>query len=231
MIKNKGINSLSQGSSPLNRAENDFTKPLLRGHFHQAFFFLALGACLMLISNGTSARAVFSAIVYSVSLINLMGTSALYHRVHWKEFQRMWMRRLDHSAIFILIAGTVTPVCMLALSPHSGNQLLILIWSAAAFGVIQSLLWVRAPKWVSAVFYVAMGWMAAPYFSEIRTSLGMNSLILIILGGIIYTLGAVTYATKRPNPFPKVFGYHEIFHTLVIVAAVCHFLVIYRLIH
>jgi hemolysin III len=205
-------------------------KPVLRGHFHQAAFFIALGACAMLIAKTHDERTFFAALIYSISLTTLLGVSALYHRVQWKESMRMWMRRLDHSSIFILIAGTATPICRVALPEATGLQFLKLVWSATAIGVVLSLFWVRAPKWVSAALCVIVGWLAVPYMPEFKAVLSPSSMVLIYLGGIFYTVGAVVYAIKRPNPLPRVFGYHEIFHILVVFAAGFHFIVIDQLI-
>jgi hemolysin III len=206
-------------------------KPILRGHFHQSAFFIAVGACAMLIGKSNGLQAKIATIVYSLTLIGLFGISALYHRPQWAERARAWMRRLDHSAIFLLIAGTTTPVCLLGLHGAAGTRLLVISWIAAALGVSQSLLWVNAPKWLTALLYIAVGWIAISFVSEINSSLGLTSAILIVAGGAVYTLGAIIYALKRPNPFPRVFGYHEIFHLLVDVAAIFHFVAIARLLN
>lgn len=202
-------------------------KPLLRGHFHQAAFFTAFGACLMLISKSQDKLSVCAAIIYSFSLIFLLGTSALYHRINWEPQARQMMKRLDHCAIYILIAGTFTPVCLLALGAESGQKLLITIWSVAIFGVVQSLFFVNAPKWLSAILYVVAGYLILPYISELKDKVNLT---LLIGGGVIYTIGAITYALKKPNFKPLVFGYHEVFHILVIIAATFHFILIYHLV-
>jgi channel protein, hemolysin III family len=201
-------------------------KPLLRGHFHQAAFFFAMGACAMLISQSHNAREAVAMVVYSLGLVTLFGISALYHRPTWSPGPRAWMRRLDHAAIFVMIAGTGTPLSLLAISEESGNKLLMIFWGAAIIGIIQSVVWVNAPKLLSAILYVLMGWLAVPYLPEIQAALGTGSIVLLLAGGVIYTLGALVYAFKTPNPWPAVFGYHEIFHLMVIIAAVLHFLVI-----
>lgn len=206
------------------------SKPLLRGHFHQAAFFMALGACLMLITRAQGLRVFMATLVYSLSLVGLFGISALYHRPQWRPQARMWMKRLDHSAIFVVIAGTSTPLCLLALQGVAGNQLLSLMWIAAALGILQSLFWVKAPRWFSSMIYVGVGLLALPFGGAFRASLSTNSFVLLFLGGILYAIGAVIYAIKRPNPYPRVFGYHEIFHLLVVVASAFHFLVIARLV-
>lgn len=185
----------------------------------------------MLLVEASGANEVIALTIYSLSVIALFGISALYHRPQWSPAARMWMRRLDHAAIFIMIAGTGTPLCLLAMPESSGIKLLIILWAAAAIGIIQSLFWVKAPKIVSAILYIIMGWLALPYLPLMSSSLGSLSVYLIVSGGIIYSLGALIYAFKRPDPFPQIFGYHEIFHLLVIVAAACHFAVIAKLIY
>lgn len=202
-------------------------KPLLRGHFHQAAFYTACGACLMLISKSETNLSLSAVIIYSFSLIFLLGTSALYHRINWQPKARQIMKRLDHCAIYILIAGTFTPVCLLALGEESGRKLLITIWSIAILGVVQSLYYVNAPKWLSAILYVVAGYMILPYVGELKDKVNLT---LLIGGGVIYTVGALTYAFKKPNFRPLVFGYHEVFHVLVIVGAAFHFVLVYDLI-
>lgn len=209
--------------------QSTLAKPLLRGHFHQAGFFFALGAWIVLISHVKTGKAAIAIVTYGIGLLTLFGVSALYHRIQWRSDLRMWMRRLDHSAIFLLIAGTFTPVCLLGMNSAPGSELLTIIWIAAVAGILQSLFWISAPKWLASILYVAMGWLAAPYLTELNQSLGAANVTLIVVGGAIYTLGAVIYALKKPNPFPKTFGYHEIFHLLVIVGAICHFIVVARL--
>jgi hemolysin III len=210
--------------------DNSLKKPLLRGYFHQEAFFVAVGACCLLIAKSSHAVSYISSIVYSIGLMMLLGISALYHRHHWPPKQRAIMKRFDHSAIFILIAGTFTPLCLLALPVTHGEKLLMVVWAAALLGIIQSIFWVQAPKWVSALLYIIMGWLALPYLGELKLALGEVNLLLILLGGIVYTVGAFFYAFKRPNFIPLVFGYHELFHLFVVVAAALHFIVIYRLI-
>jgi hemolysin III len=205
-------------------------KPLLRGVLHQtaAWFALAAGTVLVLIADGT--RAAVSAAVYSLSLVTLFTVSAVYHRVQWQRPQsRALMRRADHASIFVLIAGTYTPVSLLGLGALDGQRLLIMVWLGALAGILLSLFWVNAPKALTAAAAVALGWMIAPYFDQVRGFLG--SLVwLILAGGLVYTAGAVVYALKRPNPFPRVFGYHEVFHALTLVGALLHFAVIAQIV-
>lgn len=205
-------------------------KPLLRGHFHQEAFFFALGACVLLLVLSVKSGTLLGATIYSISLCAMFGISALYHRPNWPEKARMWMRRLDHSAIFLMIAGTGTPLCLIAIPNNGGQDLLKIIWLAGALGITQSLFWVNAPKWLAAGLYLIMGWLAIPYLPELNRALGGPRVGLILAGGIIYSVGALVYALKKPNPLPKYFGYHEIFHLLVIVAAALHFYVIASLV-
>lgn len=205
-------------------------KPLLRGYLHQETFFVSLGACSLLIAKSSNSSSLISSVVYSCGLLLMLGISALYHRPHWEPVPRARMKRLDHSAIFLLIAGTFTPVCLLALPSRDGHQLLRVIWIAALTGILQSVFWVRAPKWFTALFYVGVGWLAFPYLPEMKDSLGFRNLSLIAGGGVIYTGGAIFYAMKKPKLFPAVFGYHELFHLFTVIAAGMHFIVIYQLI-
>lgn len=205
-------------------------KPLLRGHFHQAAFFFALGAGLMLIMKSQNMTATLASSIYTFSLVFLFGTSSLYHRVNWEPEKRKWMKRLDHSAIYILIAGTFTPICLLALPESTGKNLLITIWSVALLGVFQSLFYVQAPKWLSATLYVIAGYLILPFVNELSLRIGPMNVAWLVCGGLAYTIGAVCYAMKRPTLNPAIFGYHEVFHILVIVGAICHFVVIYSVI-
>jgi len=208
------------------------TKPMLRGHFHQAAFFIACGACAMLISQSVGDGVkLASSIIYTIGLTLLFGISALYHRPNWKDKSRQLMRRLDHSAIYVLIASTATPICLLGLEESAGRKLMLIFWLSAFIGIFQSIVWIKAPKVISAGLYLIMGWMVIPYFSEFAQALNSVQLGLFFSGGAVYTIGALVYAFKRPNPFPKVFGYHEIFHLLVVIAAILHFIVITQLIY
>ena len=155
----------------------------------------------------------------------LFATSALYHRVYWPSSIRHLIGRIDHSAIFLLIAGTYTPFCLL-LGPGTGHGLLGLVWVAAALGIGLEIGWRRLPKGLRAGLYVLLGWFIVPVLPALRAAVGDRALVLLVVGGAFYTVGAVIYATRRPDPFPRVFGFHEIFHLLVIAAAACHFLVV-----
>lgn len=198
-------------------------KPRMRGVLHQFACAVALGAGLILVALAPYPRAAAAAAVFAASLVTLFAVSATYHRVDWSAKRRAWMRRADHASIFILIAGTYTPIALLGLPPDAGNTLLRLIWLGALVGVLQSLFWVNAPKAVSALIAVGVGWTMVPYLGEARHALGGWLLSTIVAGGVAYTAGALAYTAKRPNPVPGVFAYHEVFHALTVVGAVLHF--------
>jgi hemolysin III len=165
--------------------------------------------------------------VYVFSLVTLLSVSAAYHRRNWPEKARAIWRRLDHSAIFLLIAGTYTPLSFL-LGSRLGWIFLGIVWGGAILGIVMSIAWVKAPKALVAVVCVLLGWASVPLLPALKAALGTGAVALLALGGVVYSLGAVVYAIKRPDPFPRVFGYHEIFHALVIAAAGCHFAVVAR---
>ncbi len=199
-------------------------KPALRGVVHQWAFPAAVVAGVALVLLAPAGEPRLAAAVYACSLAAVLGTSALYHRVDWSRAGvRSWMRRLDHSMIFLLIAGTVTPFALLVMDGGLATALLIGVWSAAAAGIILELVWTGAPRWLSAAVYLTVGWIGAAGFPEILIKAGIGAGALIALGGVLYTVGAVVYARQRPDPSPSVFGYHEVFHVLVVVAAAAHF--------
>ncbi|MDX6583339.1 MAG: hemolysin [Solirubrobacterales bacterium] len=199
-------------------------KPRLRGVSHEYAFFvsLVLGAALIVIAKDGEARLAVA--IYAVSLSALFGVSALYHVHNWERpSARRWMRRLDHTMIFFLIAGTVTPFALLVMEPPLSTALLIAVWAGALAGTVVELVWVDHPKWVAAIVYISVGLIGAIGFPAIVAEAGIVAGLLIALGGALYATGAVVYAAQRPNPSPAVFGYHEIFHVLVIAAAAAHF--------
>jgi hemolysin III len=198
-------------------------KPRLRGVSHQWAFFvsLVLGAGLIVLAAG---EARIAAGIYAASLSALFGVSALYHRIDWRRPEiRLWMRRLDHAMIFFLIAGTVTPFAILAMDGVFATALLAAVWAAAVAGTAVEVVWADHPKWVAAVVYIAVGLIGAIGFPVIVIEIGPVAGALIAGGGALYITGAIVYAAQRPDPRPTVFGYHEIFHALVIAAAAAHF--------
>jgi hemolysin III len=204
----------------------DLVKPRLRGVFHQYAFYVAVVAGAVVVALSDSARELLATWIYAVALAAMFGVSALYHRIDWKSARaRIWMRRLDHSAILLLIAGTYTPFALLAFDGAIAEMILIVVWIGAAAGLVLNLAWIDAPKWVTALVFIALGWVGVAAVPEMF-DLGIVPAVLVFVGGALYTLGAVAYATKRPNPAPATFGYHEVFHLLVIGAAAAHFVAI-----
>ena len=195
-------------------------KPRLRGVTHEWAFFISLPLGLWLIVSAPNGRAALAAGIYAASVALLFGSSALYHRITWASAAaRAWMRRLDHSAIFVLIAGTYTPFALLALDGTLATVILVTVWVGAAAGIVMTLVWIDAPKWLIAIVYVALGWVAIVATPALFEKLGVVGAGMVLAGGALYTAGAVVYARQRPDPAPKVFGYHEIFHVRVIAAA------------
>ena len=212
---------------PTNSATLRLNKPRLRGVSHQWAFFvsLAIGAALVAAAPGGQPR--LAAAIYALSVAALFGTSALYHRITWaSQAARRWMRRLDHSMIFFLIAGTYTPFALLVLDGDLATVILIVVWAGALAGVLMKLAWIDAPKALVAVTYVMLGWVAVAAFPTMIERLGVTASTLVAVGGLLYTLGALVYAFQRPDPVPRVFGYHEVFHALVILAAALQYAVI-----
>ena len=202
-------------------------KPRLRGVLHQWAFFVAIAAGAALFVAAPAGRAKLAIAIYVLSVIGLFGVSAVYHRVNWvSAAARRWMRRLDHSMIFFLIAGTYTPFALLVLEGTLATVILIAVWGGAAAGVALNLAWADAPKWVTAIVYVTLGWVAVVAFPDMFSELGIVAIVLVAAGGVLYTSGAVVYALQRPDPAPAVFGYHEVFHALVIAAAAIQYAVI-----
>ena len=202
-------------------------KPRLRGVLHQWAFVSSVPLGVALVVAAEDVRARIAVTVYAVSLVALFGISALYHRVNWRSLTaRRWMRRLDHSMIFVVIAGSYTPFALLALQGPLAVAILVAVWAGALGGVVLNLVWSSAPKWLRAMLYVALGWVAVAALPQLVAAIGTGGLTLVALGGVLYTLGAVVYSVKRPDPVPSVFGYHEIFHALVTIAAALRFAVI-----
>ncbi|MEA2152635.1 MAG: hemolysin [Solirubrobacteraceae bacterium] len=210
----------------MNLLSADPVKPRLRGVLHEYAFFVSLALGVVLILAASDGRARLAAAIYAAALSGLLGTSALYHRVTWRPRARRWMRRLDHSMIFVLIAGTYTPVALLALKGSLASTILVVMWFGALGGVIFKLAWIDAPKWLLAVVYALLGMVTAAVFGELPAAIGWLGVAGLATGGLLYVIGAVVYTSGRPNPWPKVFGYHEVFHALVIAAAGLHYAVI-----
>jgi hemolysin III len=210
-----------------NRPVDTALKPRLRGVFHQWAFFAAVVAGLALVLLADGLRERFASWVYAVALAAMFGASAVYHRVDWRTpARRAWARRCDHSTIFLFIAGTYTPFALLAFDGASAALLLVLVWAGAAIGLAVNLCWIDAPQWVAALAYLAVGWVGVIAIPQLFSSLGVAAAVLVVVGGLLYTLGALVYSVRWPNPFPATFGYHEVFHVLVLAAAVLQFVAV-----
>jgi hemolysin III len=212
--------------------DTTFAKPRLRGVLHQYAFFVAvvLGALLVVDASvsagGTTAVRVTAAAVYAIGICGLFGVSALYHRGTWSPRARRWMRRADHAMIFVFIAASYTPVAVLVLDGTISTVVLAGVWGGAACGVALKLFYIDAPRWLSAMLYVALGWVAVATLPDLWERLGLLSVAAFGVGGLLYTVGAVVWARGRPDPWPQTFGFHEIFHSCVIAAAAVHYAVI-----
>jgi hemolysin III len=202
------------------------TKPLLRGVLHQAAFAVSLVVGTLLIIGADGARGHVAAAVFAGSVAACFGASALYHRVTWGPRLRLWMRRIDHAGVYLLIAGTYTPVCLLVLNGTWGHVVLAIVWVGAAAAILLKFFWVAAPKWLAAVIGLALGWLGVAVLPQLATRLNPAAVVLLAIGGIAYTAGAIIYVRRRPNPAPAVFGYHELFHAFTIVAVACQYVAI-----
>jgi hemolysin III len=202
------------------------TRPRWRGVLHQYAFFAAFGAALLLVLAARTPRAVFAMAIYGAALTALFGVSALFHRVTWSIEARRWMGRLDHAMINLMIAGTITPFALLVMKGTIAVVVLAVVWGGALVNVLLHTLWIDAPKWLSSVLYLVVGWSGVLAGPQILPMLGWTATLLLALGGLLYSAGALVYALRRPNPAPAVFGYHEVFHALVIVAAFTHWAVV-----
>jgi hemolysin III len=201
-------------------------KPRLRGVSHLWGFPVSLVCGIVLIALAPAGRALVAAAIYGAAVSGLLGTSALYHRVDWRPAARRWMRRLDHSMIFVLIAASYTPFALLALHGTLATAVLVVAWAGGLGGVILTLLCAGRHKWVSAVVGVALGWVAVITLTQLPGTIGWGAIAALLVSGALYTAGAVIYARERPNPRPGVFGYHEVFHALVLAAAAIHYAVV-----
>ena len=202
-------------------------RPLLRGALHQAGFVVALvvGALLIAYADRDAVTRT-SASIFAGSVAAMFGASALYHRITWSPRVRPWLRRVDHAGIYLLIAGTYTPVGLLSLHGALQRVVLALVWSGAAAAVLLKFVWVNAPKWLAAVIGIALGWVGVAAMPELWHTAGIAAVALLAAGGLAYTAGALVYAFKRPDPAPRIFGYHELFHALTIVAVAFQYVAI-----
>lgn len=194
---------------------------------------IVAGATLVTLAATTvSGQAGAACAIYAATVLGLFGTSALYHRRIWQRPRsRMLMKRLDHSMIFLFIAGTYTPFTLLAMPPATGTVVLAVVWGGALGGVALKMAWPSAPRWLSVPFYLAVGWVAVFVLPDLRHHAGLAGLVLLLAGGLLYTVGALGYASQRPRGWPATFGYHEFFHTSVTLAAACHYIAIWLVLY
>ena len=199
-------------------------KPKLRGWLHAGTAPLALVAGIVMICLAPAGRPKVGAVVFTITAVLLFATSAVYHRGTWSSRAQLLLKRMDHSNIFLIIAGTYTPFALTLLPMAQARTLLVIVWSGAIGGVLFRVFWTSAPRWLYTPIYVALGWVAIFYFGPFLRAGGVTVITLITVGGALYTLGAVVYGTKHPNPFPRWFGFHEIFHAFTVAAFVVHYI-------
>jgi hemolysin III len=201
-------------------------KPKLRGWLHLGAFPAALIAGLVLVALGSTVTARLAAAVYALTSVLLFGVSALYHRGHWSDRAMTWLRRFDHANIYLIIAGTYTPFALLALHGTVRTVVLTVIWTGAAAGVAFRVLWPRAPRWLYTGLYIGLGWVAAGFLPQLLDGAGVAALVLVMVGGLLYSAGGLVYGLRRPDPSPRWFGFHEVFHAFTIAAYVAQYIAI-----
>jgi hemolysin III len=198
-------------------------KPRLRGLSHAVAFVIAVPLGLALVLEAETGRGRLSAVVFAAAVVAMFGASALYHSPNWREAPRRWLRRVDHAGIYGLIAGTYTTFGLLVLDGYWPWVVLGIVWAGALAAIVFKFAWIDAPKWISAVIGVALGWIGVVVSPELLGEIGVGATLLVLAGGLLYTLGALVYALRRPDPRPAVFGFHEVFHVLVIAAVACQY--------
>lgn len=196
-------------------------KPTWRGWIHAGTFPVAIAAGIVLITLAQGAPAKWASAVFMATSLLLFGNSALYHRFDWKPRTRAVLKRIDHANILLLIAGTYTPLAVLALPTQKTVLLLSIVWGGAVLGILFRVFWINAPRWLYVALYLALGWAAVMYLADLLDA-NVAMMVLVVVGGLLYTAGAVVYAVKRPNPWPGHFGFHEIFHVCTVLAFLCH---------
>jgi hemolysin III len=206
-------------------------KPKLRGWLHAVMFPVSVIAGIVLVATAPSQASRVSSAIFAITASVLFGVSALLHRGSWSPAVEGLLRRFDHANIYLIIAGTYTPFAVLALPDKEGRILLSIVWVGAFAGVVFRVFWVTAPRWLSTALYVVVGWVAIFFIPELVDGAGIAAVVLIVIGGILYSLGAVVYAVKRPNPSPQYFGFHEVFHALTVAAYMAHYVAVWIVVH
>ena len=204
----------------------DAVEQRLRGWIHAGSFPLVVAASIVLVALAPDTRSRIACAIFGVAAALLFGTSALYHRGRWSPEVAVLLKRFDHSNIFLIIAGSYTPLTLLLLPEGKARVLLLLVWGGALAGIAFRVFWVGAPRWLYTPIYIALGWAAVFYLPDFLREGGVAVLTLVVVGGVLYTVGGVIYALKRPNPSPRWFGFHEVFHALTVAAFVVHYIAI-----
>ena len=200
-------------------------KPRLRGVFHEIGFYAAAAIGVVMVVTAEPGRARTAAAIFATCVAVCFGASAVYHRPTWRPRARSWLARLDHAGIYLLIAGSYAPFGLIVMSKGWAIPVLAIVWGGALVAIVFKLLWVRAPKWLSAAFGLLLGWAGAAAFPQLL-QLPLAAIVLVTATGALYTAGAVIYARRRPDPYPRVFGYHELFHVLTVAAVACEYVVV-----
>ncbi len=227
----RSVDAVTTGEVTGNAPHEVLVKPRMRGWLHFWSFAVSIAACATMIAVSgalVGIRAALASAVYSVTVLGLFGISALYHRRTWRSPRsRTVMRRLDHSMIFLFIAGSYTPIAALAVDRPTATWLLVVVWAGALAGVVLKIAWPYAPAWIGVPIYVGLGWVAVFVLPDLLQNAGVAPLVLLLVGGALYTVGGVMYALRRPDPWPHTFGYHEFFHAATVLAAICHHVAIW----
>jgi hemolysin III len=200
-------------------------RPRLRGVLHAVAFAVSCVVGILFVAAAPAAHGLAAA-AFAASASIMLGTSALYHRVAWSPSRRLWMRRADHAGVFLLIAGTYTPVALISLHGAWRTTVLAVVWTGTAVAAFAKVCWIGSPKWLTAALAIALGWVGVVALPQLARNAGVVPLVLLAAGGVAYTAGAIVYARRRPDPLPRVFGYHELFHALTIAALACQYVAI-----
>lgn len=216
---------------PPQPTQNQSTKPTWRGWIHAIAFPITVVAGLVLVATAPTTAAKVSSTIFVVTAAMLFGVSALLHRGHWSPRVENGLRRWDHANIYLIIAGTYTPIAVLAVPPSDGKLMLAVVWSGAIAGVFFRVFWLGAPRWLSTTLYVVIGWVVIFFVPELIDGAGVAAFVLIAIGGVLYSIGAVIYGMKRPDLVPGTFGFHELFHALTVAAFTCHYAAIWIIVH
>lgn len=210
---------------------SDIAKPRFRGWLHGAMLPISIVAGIVLVASAPDQASRVSSAIFAATASLLFGVSAILHLGTWSPGIEGLLRRADHGNIYLIIAGTYTPFAVLALSPQQGRVMLAIVWIGAIAGVFFRVFWLGAPRWLSTTLYVVVGWVAVLFVPGLIDGAGLTAFVLIVIGGVLYTLGAVVYALKRPNPWPAMFGFHEVFHSFTVAAFAAHYVAVWLVVN